>query len=220
MNLKIEDSWKERLNQEFKKPYFKNLVSFVEEEYNNDTIYPPHSLMFNAFNKCSFHDLKVVILGQDPYHGEGQAHGLSFSVPDGIKLPPSLKNIFKEIANDIESNNALSGNLLKWSNQGVLLLNSILTVKKGRPGSHQMKGWEIFTDAVIELISNNKRNIVFMLWGAYAYKKGLKIDRDNHLVIETSHPSPFSAKKGFFGSKQFSRCNKYLLSCKKKPINW
>ena len=220
MNIKIEDSWKERLNQEFQKPYFKNLVSFVEEEYKNATIYPPGSLIFNAFNKCSFHDLKVVILGQDPYHGEGQAHGLSFSVPDGIKLPPSLKNIFKEIANDVRSNNVLSGNLLKWSNQGVLLLNSILTVKKSRPGSHQMKGWETFTDAVIELISNNKRNIVFMLWGAYAYKKGLKIDRDNHLVIETSHPSPFSANKGFFGSKQFSRCNKYLLSCKKKPINW
>ena len=220
MNVKIEKSWKQRLDTEFQKSYFSNLVSFVTKEFSEQQIYPNGSLIFNAFNHCSFDDVKVVILGQDPYHGEGQAHGLSFSVPDGVKRPPSLKNIFKEIEYDLGIEAPDSGNLLRWANQGVLLLNSILTVQKGKPASHQMKGWEVFTDAVIDLLSKEKKNLVFMLWGAYAYKKGLKIDRDKHLVIETSHPSPFSADKGFFRSKQFSKCNDYLEFYKKGVINW
>ena len=220
MNVKIEKSWKQRLDTEFQKPYFSNLVSFITKEFSEKSIYPSGSLIFNAFNNCSFDDVKVVILGQDPYHGEGQAHGLSFSVPDGVKKPPSLKNIFKEIEYDLGIEAPDSGNLLIWANQGVLLLNSILTVQKGKPASHQMKGWEAFTDAVIDLLSKEKKNLVFMLWGAYAYKKGLKIDRNKHLVIETSHPSPFSADKGFFRSKQFSKCNDYLEFYKKGIINW
>ena len=220
MNVKIEKSWKQRLDAEFQKPYFSNLVSFITKEFSEKSIYPSGSLIFNAFNNCSFDDVKVVILGQDPYHGEGQAHGLSFSVPDGVKKPPSLKNIFKEIEYDLGIEAPDSGNLLRWANQGVLLLNSILTVQKGKPASHQMKGWEVFTDAVIDLLSKEKKNLVFMLWGAYAYKKGLKIDRNKHLVIETSHPSPFSADKGFFRSKQFSKCNDYLEFYKKGIINW
>ena len=220
MNVKIEKSWKQRLDAEFQKPYFSNLVSFITKEFSEKSIYPSGSLIFNAFNNCSFDDVKVVILGQDPYHGEGQAHGLSFSVPDGVKKPPSLKNIFKEIEYDLGIEAPDSGNLLRWANQGVLLLNSILTVQKGKPASHQMKGWEVFTDAVIDLLSKEKKNLVFMLWGAYAYKKGLKIDRSKHLVIETSHPSPFSADKGFFRSKQFSKCNDYLEFYKKGIINW
>ena len=220
MNVKIEKSWKNKLDKEFQKPYFSNLVVFIKSEFSSQSIYPNGSLIFNAFDQCSFDDVKVVILGQDPYHGEGQAHGLSFSVPDGVKQPPSLKNIFKEIYFDLGVNPPESGNLLRWANQGVLLLNSILTVKKGKPGSHQMKGWEVFTDAVIEILSQEKENLVFMLWGAYAYKKGEKINRNKHLVIETSHPSPFSADKGFFKSKQFSKCNDYLEFHKKGLINW
>jgi uracil-DNA glycosylase len=196
------------------------LVVFIKSEFSSQSIYPNGSLIFNAFDQCTFDDVKVVILGQDPYHGEGKAHGLSFSVPDGVKQPPSLKNIFKEIHFDLGINPPESGNLLRWANQGVLLLNSILTVKKGKPGSHQMKGWEVFTDSVIEILSQEKENLVFMLWGAYAYKKGEKINRNKHLVIETSHPSPFSADKGFFKSKQFSKCNDYLEFHKKGVINW
>ena len=220
MNVDIENSWKTRLNNEFQKSYFLDLVCFLKQEYLNQKIYPPGSLIFNAFNKCTFDDIKVVILGQDPYHGDGQAHGLSFSVPDGISKPRSLQNIFKEIQSDLQTTPPDSGNLLHWSQQGVLLLNSILTVRKAKPGSHQMQGWEVFTDAVIELISKEKKNIVFMLWGAYAYKKGLKIDRNKHMVIESAHPSPFSADKGFFGSKPFSKCNDYLMFHKKEPIQW
>ena len=220
MNVNIESSWELKLNKEFQKPYFLDLVSFLKKEFTSKDIYPPGSLIFNAFNNCSFHDLKVVILGQDPYHGDGQAHGLSFSVPDGIKQPPSLQNIFKEIYYDLGLKKPISGNLQRWSSQGVLLLNSILTVRKGVPGSHQMKGWETFTDAVIELISSQKENIVFILWGAYAQKKGLKINRSKHLIIESVHPSPFSAHKGFFNSKPFSRCNTYLEFHKKSPVNW
>tara|TARA_Y100001968_G_C19210600_1_gene644553 strand:+ start:88 stop:750 length:663 start_codon:yes stop_codon:yes gene_type:complete len=220
MNVKIEKSWKIKLDKEFQKPYFSTLVSFLKKEFALQTIYPNGPLIFNAFNQCPFDDVKVVILGQDPYHGEGQAHGLSFSVPDGITQPPSLKNIFKEIQYDLGVSPPESGNLLSWANQGVLLLNSILTVKKGKPGSHQMRGWEVFTDSVIELLSKEKNNLVFMLWGAYAYKKGSKINRNKHLVIETSHPSPFSADKGFFRSKQFSKCNHYLEFHKKGIINW
>ena len=212
--------WSNVFEKFSKSAHFERFELEIIREYSSNHCFPaPHNI-FRSLELSPLEKTKVVILGQDPYHGEGQAHGLSFSVPDGIKLPPSLKNIFKEIANDVGSDNTFSGNLLKWSNQGVLLLNSILTVKKGRPGSHQMKGWETFTDAVIELISNSKMNIVFMLWGAYAYKKGVKIDRNSHLVIETSHPSPFSAEKGFFRSKQFSKCNDYLEFYKKGIINW
>jgi len=220
MNVKIEQSWKEKLDKEFHKPYFHDLVHFITKEFSEDRIFPRGSLIFNAFNKCKFYDVKVVILGQDPYHGDGQAHGLSFSVPDGIKKPPSLQNIFKEIEYDLGVPAPDSGNLLRWAKQGVLLLNSILTVKRGRPSSHQMKGWEVFTDAVIELISKERENIVFMLWGAYAYKKGLKIDKEKHLVIESAHPSPFSAHKGFFRSKPFSKCNNYLALHKKDKVDW
>lgn len=220
MKVKIEKSWNDVLKNEFKKAYFLDLVEFLRQEYKNDIIYPPGSLIFKAFDECSFNDLKVVIIGQDPYHGHGQAHGLSFSVPDNIKMPPSLINIYKEIQSDIGHDIPDSGNLIRWSKQGVLLLNAILTVKKGRPGSHQMKGWELFTDYVIDIVSKQKERIVFLLWGAYAYKKGCKINRDRHLVIESAHPSPFSAHKGFFGSKPFSRCNDYLRFHKKDEINW
>ena len=220
MHVKIEQSWKEKLDKEFHKPYFYNLVDFITKEFSEDRIFPKGPLIFNAFNQCGFYDVKVVILGQDPYHGDGQAHGLSFSVPDGVKKPPSLQNIFKEIEYDLSIPSPDSGNLLRWAKQGVLLLNSILTVKRGRPGSHQMKGWEVFTDAVIELISKERENIVFMLWGAYAYKKGLKIDKKKHLVIESAHPSPFSAHKGFFRSKPFSKCNNYLALHKKDKVDW
>ena len=220
MNIRIDQSWKDKLQEEFEKKYFSKLVNFVKHEYSTYSIFPPPNLIFSAFDNCSFEDTKVVILGQDPYHGEGQAHGLSFSVPNGVKKPPSLLNIFKEIYNDVNAPIPESGNLLRWSKQGVLLLNSILTVKKGMPGSHQMKGWEIFTDSVIKLISINKKNIVFLLWGAYAYQKGLKINDSNHLIIHSAHPSPFSAYKGFFNSKPFSRCNNYLLKHNKVPIQW
>ena len=220
MNVSIEKSWKEKLDKEFKKPYFANLVDFVTAEFSSHRIFPKGPLIFNAFNQCDFNDLKVVIIGQDPYHGDNQAHGLSFSVPDGVKKPPSLQNIFKELEYDLGINPVESGNLLRWASQGVLLLNSILTVKRGQPGSHQMKGWELFTDAVIELIANEKSNIVFILWGAYAYKKGVKINREKHLIIESAHPSPFSAHKGFFKSRPFSHCNNYLASHKKGQINW
>lgn len=220
MHVKIEQSWNEKLDKEFHKPYFHNLVDFITKEFSEDCIFPKGSLIFNAFNQCGFYDVKVVILGQDPYHGDGQAHGLSFSVPDGVKKPPSLQNIFKEIEYDLGIPSPDSGNLLRWAKQGVLLLNSILTVKRGRPGSHQMKGWEVFTDAVIELVSKERENVVFMLWGAYAYKKGLKIDKKKHLVIESAHPSPFSAHKGFFRSKPFSKCNNYLALHKKDKVDW
>jgi len=220
MKVNIENSWHNLFKNEFEKEYFSNLVNFVINEYKTQTIYPPGNLIFNAFNKCSFNDVKVVIIGQDPYHGDNQAHGLSFSVPENIKIPPSLKNIFKELHSDLSLKIPTSGNLIKWTKQGVLLLNSILTVRRGVPGSHKMKGWELFTDLVIDLISKNKKNIVFILWGAYAYKKGAHIDRNKHLVIESAHPSPFSANKGFFGSKPFSKTNEYLRFHKKKEINW
>ncbi|MBF26073.1 MAG: uracil-DNA glycosylase [Flavobacteriales bacterium] len=220
MDLIIEKSWKKKLFNEFNKPYFHALSSFLNLEYKNLQIFPDKSLIFNAFNLCSFDNVKVVILGQDPYHNKNQADGLSFSVPVGEKIPPSLRNIFKEIQNDLGVISPKSGNLQIWAEQGVLLLNSILTVQNGKPASHQFKGWEIFTDKVIELLSNDKKNLVFMLWGNYARDKGLKINRKNHLLIESSHPSPFSAKKSFLGSKQFSRCNNYLELHKKGVINW
>ena len=220
MNVTIESSWKQKLNSEFQKPYFLNLVSFLKDEYSTQVIYPPGSLIFNAFNYCSFNDVKVVILGQDPYHGCSQAHGLSFSVPYGVKVPPSLQNIFKELHHDLNIDIPESGSLVHWAKQGVLLLNSILTVRKGRPGSHQLKGWEIFSDYVIDLISKERKNIVFILWGNYAHKKGLMINREQHFVIQSAHPSPFSAHRGFFDSKPFSQCNQYLKASGKKSINW
>ncbi len=220
MRPNIENSWKNLLNNEFKKEYFSSLMDFLINEYDNHIIYPPKKIIFNAFNMCNFKDIKVVIIGQDPYHKPNQAHGLSFSVVDDINQPPSLKNIFKELHNDLSIEISSSGNLTHWAKQGVLLLNSILTVRKGNPGSHKMKGWEKFTDSVIDLISKRKNNIVFLLWGLYAQQKGLYIDRNKHLVIESTHPSPFSAYKNFFGSKPFSKTNEYLRFYNKKEINW
>ena len=220
MDVKIEQSWKTRLQNEFEKEYFINLTNFVKKEYNSYTIYPPGQLIFNAFDKCSFENVKVVILGQDPYHGPGQAHGLCFSVKDRVVFPPSLVNIFKEIHNDIGTSLPNSGNLERWAEQGVLLLNASLTVKAGQAGSHQNKGWEQFTDEIVRLVAKEKNNVVFILWGAYAQKKGETIDRTKHLVLESPHPSPLSASRGFFGNKQFSRTNEYLESKGKTPIIW
>ena len=220
IDVNIEYSWKKLLNKEFSKEYFKKLVDFIRKEYSTHEVYPKGSLIFNAFNYCSFKDLKVIILGQDPYHGYNQAHGLSFSVLNGVKKPPSLINIFKEVKNDIGKEIPKSGNLENWANQGVLMLNSILTVRKGEPGSHKEKGWEVFTDSVIEKISKETTKKVFMLWGAYGQKKGQKIDRNKHLVLEAAHPSPFSAHTGFFNSNHFSRCNEYLNLYNIQEINW
>lgn len=220
MDVKIEPSWKEALNREFEKDYFGNLVNFVKEEYRTKTVYPPAGLIFNAFNLCPFPNIKAVLIGQDPYHGHGQAHGLCFSVRDGIDFPPSLINIFKEIKSDLGTGTPGSGNLERWAKQGVLLLNATLTVLAHQAGSHQKRGWEEFTDAVISLVNTEKENVVFMLWGAYAQKKGESIDRRKHLVLESVHPSPLSASRGFFGNKHFSKCNDYLIRNNIAPIDW
>jgi uracil-DNA glycosylase len=220
MSVKIAESWKKQLESEFEKEYFKLLTDFVKEDIQNNVVYPSEKLIFNAFEKCSFDDMKVVILGQDPYHGKGQANGLSFSVNDGVRIPPSLKNIFKEINADLGKEIPESGNLERWAEQGVLLLNSILTVRSATPGSHQKKGWETFTDTVIETISNQKENVVFMLWGKYAQQKGAVIDKKKHFVLESAHPSPFSAHKGFLGNQHFSKANDYLKSNQKEEIEW
>lgn len=220
MNVKIEESWKDHLSSEFEKEYFKTLVSFVKQEYKSKTIYPPGSQIFNAFNHCSFNDVSVVIIGQDPYHGPKQAHGLCFSVNEGVPMPPSLLNIFKEIKSDIGKPIPPNGSLVKWADQGVLLLNATLTVEAGKPGSHQNRGWEEFTDAVIKAISDNKQHVVFMLWGAYAQKKGAMIDRSKHHILESPHPSPFSAHRGFLGNRHFSRANEYLKEKGLKEIEW
>lgn len=220
MAVKIEDSWRRRLEDEFEKEYFKALISFVKNAYAVNRVYPPGSLIFSAFDHCSFEEVKVVIVGQDPYHGEGQANGLCFSVGEGVRLPPSLQNIFKEIENDLGIAIPKSGNLERWADQGVLLLNATLTVEASKAGSHQNKGWETFTDAVLEIISSEKENIVFILWGAYAQKKGSFLDGSKHLILKSPHPSPFSAHSGFFGSKPFSRTNQYLTSKGLTPINW
>ncbi|MEQ8563070.1 MAG: uracil-DNA glycosylase, partial [Cytophagales bacterium] len=204
MEVQIENSWKKLLKNEFEKDYFKQLVAFVKSEYSNHKIYPPGKLIFSAFEHTPFDKLKLVIIGQDPYHGEGQAHGLCFSVPKGIKFPPSLQNIFKELNSDLNIPIPEHGNLEHWADQGVLLLNATLTVRAKSPGSHQNKGWEQFTDAVIERIHEHKKGIVYLLWGSYAQKKGHFINRDDNLVIESAHPSPFSVHRGFFGSKPFS----------------
>ncbi len=220
MDVKIEASWKDKLQSEFNKPYFKSLAGFIRDEYSNRAIFPPAKLIFNAFDKCSFDKVKVVIIGQDPYHNIGQANGLCFSVNEGVKIPPSLINIYKEIENDLGKSMPKSGNLDHWSQQGVLLLNAILTVRANSAGSHQGKGWEQFTDAVISTLSNECSNIVFMLWGNYAQQKGKGIDANKHLVLKSPHPSPLSAHRGFFGNKHFSQANDYLIEHNKKPIDW
>jgi uracil-DNA glycosylase len=220
MDVKIAPSWKDRLACEFEKPYFTNLIDFIKTEYQSQTIYPPGKEIFRAFDACDFDNVKVVIIGQDPYHGPGQANGLCFSVRDGIRIPPSLLNIFKEIQNDLRKPIPVSGDLGHWSHQGVLLLNATLTVRASTPGSHQNKGWETFTDAVIKKISDEKEHVVFMLWGAYAQKKGEIIDRKKHLVLMSAHPSPFSADRGFFGCKHFSKANEYLRSKGLGEITW
>ena len=213
-------SWKARLSDEFEKPYFNALIDFVKQEYRTQTIYPPGKEIFKAFDCCDFADVKVVIIGQDPYHGPGQANGLCFSVRDGIRAPPSLVNIFKEIREDLKKPIPPSGDLERWARQGVLLLNATLTVRASTPGSHQNKGWEVFTDAAIKKISDEKEHVVFLLWGAYAQKKGEVIDRSKHLVLMSAHPSPFSADRGFFGSKHFSKANEYLKSKGLGEIDW
>lgn len=220
MDVKIEDSWKIRLKDEFEKPYFHLLTEFVKSEYRTAVVYPPGSQIFRAFDMCPFDQVKVVILGQDPYHGPRQANGLCFSVNDDVKMPPSLINIFKEIHTDLGKPMPHTGNLERWARQGVLLLNATLTVRASSPGSHQGKGWEDFTDAVIRKISYEKNNVVFMLWGAYAQKKGQIIDRQRHLVLQAAHPSPYSANNGFFGCRHFSRANEYLKSKGMEEIDW
>ena len=220
MQVKIEKSWQEVLQTEFDKPYFENLVGFVKQEYASNTIFPPAGQIFNAFNTCPFNNVKVVILGQDPYHGPGQAHGLCFSVNDGIQFPPSLQNIFKEITSDLGIPVPKTGNLTRWAEQGVLLLNATLTVRASQAGSHQGKGWEEFTDAVIKTISEKAENVVFILWGSYAIKKKSLINASKHCILTAPHPSPLSSYRGFFGCKHFSQTNTYLTSKGKTPINW
>lgn len=220
MNVQIEESWKEKLADEFEKPYFKELTDFVRQEYKTQVCYPPGKLIFNAFNLCPFDQVKVVIIGQDPYHGPGQAQGLCFSVNDGIPFPPSLQNIFKEIQSDLGKPIPTSGNLTRWAKQGVLLLNATLTVRAHQAASHQKHGWEEFTDAVIRKLSQERDHLVFILWGSSAQKKGAVIDRERHLVLTSAHPSPLSAYHGFFGNKHFSLTNAYLEQYGKTPINW
>lgn len=220
MDVKIEQSWKQQLQTEFEKPYFIQLTEFVRSEYQTQKIYPPAKLIFNAFDQCPFDQVKVVILGQDPYHGPGQAHGLCFSVNDGVDFPPSLRNIFKEIKDDIGAPIPASGNLTRWAQQGVLLLNATLTVRAHLAGSHQKRGWEQFTDAVIHLVADRLEHVVFILWGNYAISKAGFVDQQKHLVLQSVHPSPLSASRGFFGNHQFSKANDYLTKHGKEPIIW
>lgn len=220
MNVQIEESWKEVLSPEFEKDYFIRLTDFVRQEYQTTTVYPPGKLIFNAFNLCPYPKVKVVIIGQDPYHGPGQAHGLCFSVNDGVPFPPSLQNIFKEIQSDLGSPIPETGNLTRWAEQGVLMLNATLTVRAHQAGSHQRRGWEEFTDAAIRALAENREHLVFILWGTYAQKKGAFISRDRHLVLTSVHPSPLSAYHGFFGNKHFSRANAYLEAHGETPIVW
>lgn len=220
MEINIEDSWKSQLADEFAKEYFLQLIQFVKSEYKSHIIFPPGKQIFNAFDNCPFEKTKVVIIGQDPYHGPAQAHGLCFSVADGIPKPPSLLNIFKELKLDIGKEIPINGNLINWAQQGVLMLNATLTVRANEAGSHQNKGWEIFTDAVIKKLSDHKENLVFILWGAYAQKKANYINRKKHFVVESAHPSPLSASRGFFGQNHFSKTNAFLEKNGKKPIVW
>ncbi len=220
MDVKIESSWKQVLQPEFDKEYFEQLTNFVRNEYKTKLIFPPAPLIFNAFDQCPFDNVKVVIIGQDPYHGVGQAHGLCFSVNDGIAFPPSLINIFKEIERDLNIQMPKSGNLIRWAQQGVLLLNATLTVQAHMAGSHQGKGWEKFTDAVIQKLATEKEHLVFMLWGSYAQKKGAVINSAKHLILKSVHPSPLSAYRGFIGCGHFSSANNYLKANGIAEINW
>ena len=220
MDVKIEKSWKPKLQREFEAEYFKNLTLFVKSEYQNHKIFPPAKNILSAFDLSSFEETRVVILGQDPYHGEGQAHGLCFSVQEGTRMPPSLKNIFKEIKDDLNIDLPHHGCLNRWAEQGVLLLNATLTVRAHEAGSHQNRGWEEFTDAVIKVLSEEKKDLVFLLWGAYAQRKGELIDKTKHCVLESPHPSPFAAHRGFFGNKHFSKTNAYLKEKGLKEIKW
>jgi uracil-DNA glycosylase len=220
MNVKIEPTWKTALADEFAKDYFKNLVDFVKSEYGSKTIYPAGKEIFRAFDLCPFDETKVVIIGQDPYHGPGQANGLCFAVKSGMRLPPSLQNIYKEMHSDLGQEMPTDGDLSYLAEQGVLMLNATLTVRARQAGSHQNKGWEAFTDSAIAKLNEEKENLVFILWGKYAQQKGKVIDRKKHLVIESAHPSPFSVHRGFFGSKPFSKTNAYLEQHNKQPIEW
>lgn len=220
MTVKIDRSWQPLLQGEFDKPYFSALTDFVKAEYANNTCYPPGKYIFNAFDLCPVDKVKVVIIGQDPYHEPGQAHGLCFSVNDGVQIPPSLVNIYKEIHSDLGKDIPLSGNLTRWATQGVLLLNATLTVRAHQAGSHQKKGWEEFTDAVIKILNEEKEHLVFMLWGSYAQSKAAYIDAGKHLILKSAHPSPLSAYRGFFGNKHFSKCNEYLTSNGLTAIDW
>jgi len=220
MSASIEKSWKDKLAHEFEAEYFKELAAKVRAAYLKSVVYPPPKLVFNAFDLCPFDQVKVVIIGQDPYHGPNQAHGLCFSVQEGIAIPPSLRNIYKEIHDDLGKNMPPSGNLDHWARQGVLLLNATLTVEKGQAGSHQGWGWERFTDAAIKKVSDEKVGVVFMLWGRYAQNKAVLIDETKHLILRAAHPSPLSAYNGWFGSKHFSQANAYLESLGKTPIDW
>ena len=220
MFVNIDNSWKDKLKEEFSKPYFNVLTSFIREEYKTKNIFPPANLIFNAFDKCPFNEVKVVIIGQDPYHNPGQANGLCFSVNDNVRIPPSLSNIYKEIYKDLGKPIPESGNLEHWSEQGVLLLNATLTVRANSPGSHQNRGWEQFTDAVIDKLSADCENIVFILWGNFAQRKGANIDTNKHQVLKSVHPSPLSAHRGFFGNRHFSKTNEFLIQHNKKPIDW
>lgn len=220
MQVKIALSWGEKLQSEFDAPYFSQLTQFVRKEYATGPCYPPGNQIFNAFNLCPFDKVKVVILGQDPYHEEGQAEGLCFSVADGVQWPPSLQNIFKEIEGDLHRPAPATGSLRRWAEQGVLLLNSTLTVRAHQAASHAGQGWETFTDAVVRLLSDECENLVFLLWGSYAQHKGAIVDRQRHLVLTSAHPSPLSAYRGFFGNHHFSLCNDYLIQHNITPINW
>ncbi len=220
MDVKMEPSWKTRLAGEFEKDYFVKLTDFVRQEYRQATVYPSGPNIFNAFAHCPFDRVKVVIIGQDPYHEPGQAHGLCFSVQDGTPFPPSLQNIFKEITDDLGRPHPTSGDLTRWADQGVLLLNATLTVRAHRAGSHQGHGWETFTDAVIRCLNAERQHLVYMLWGAYAQKKGASIDTSRNLVLTSPHPSPLSAHRGFFGNRHFSRANDYLVALGESPIDW
>lgn len=220
MDVKIEKSWAEKLRQEFDKTYFRQLTDFVRSEYATKRVFPPGGKIFAAFDACPFADVKVVILGQDPYHDEGQANGLCFSVAPGMPMPPSLVNIFREVSADLGTPMAADGDLSRWARQGVLLLNATLTVVAHNPGSHQRRGWEEFTDEVVMRLARDREGLVFMLWGSYAQRKGAFIDRRKHLVLSSPHPSPLSAHRGFFGNHHFSLANDYLIKQGKSPIQW
>ena len=220
MDVRIAEDWKEILREEFSKPYFEELVSFVKQEYASGEVFPAGRNIFRAFDKCPFEKLKVVIIGQDPYHGDGQANGLCFSVNDGVPFPPSLKNIFKEVSDDIGTPIPRSGELDRWAEQGVLMLNAVLTVRAHNAASHAGRGWERFTDAVVKAIAERKQGVVYMLWGSYAQRKGAIADPKQNLILHAVHPSPLSAYRGFFGCKHFSQANNYLISIGKEPIEW